>query len=114
MIKSIVEEVVTHGVYVFLDELADNKPYVGKSKRDLDKRIKEHAKSGSRRASLIVSKINVKGSKDDVQVIEQLIYDLLAGDNADSLSNTNRPLSKTRASKHKLRQKLATLKICSK
>jgi RHS repeat-associated protein len=112
LVEAIVEETITHGIYVFLDELDNNKPYVGKTKNDLDRRMRQHTTEGARRVGQVIARINVQGGKGDLQVIEQLIYDVLSGGQPNSLSNTIRPLSERRPSKAELRKRLAAIKLC--
>ncbi|QNM96752.1 RHS repeat-associated core domain-containing protein [Chitinimonas koreensis] len=114
VVENIVEETITQGVYVFIDELADGKPYVGRTKNDIDDRLREHARGRARIVGTIIAKFKVVGDKDDVQLFEQLIYDLLVGedDPKDAVANKIRPLSEKRPSKAALRQRLASIDIC--
>lgn len=103
---------ITHGIYVFLDEVHDNRPYVGKSKNDLVTRIRQHVRGDAHRASTVVAKIQVDGGKAELQIIEQLIYDVLSGGDPDTVSNGIRPMSATRPNKAALRARLSQLKVC--
>jgi hypothetical protein len=58
----------------------------------------------------VLSKFHVVGGKKDLQVIEQLMFDILKPQT--DLSNRIRPLSETRPSKAALRKKLARIKLC--
>ncbi|MFC4160746.1 RHS repeat-associated core domain-containing protein [Chitinimonas lacunae] len=123
LIENVIEQQITNGIYVFLDAKADGKPYVGQTKNDLDERMKQHSRDGKRLVGAIISKLKVgirnaddtvgNAGKDELQLIEQLIYDFLVGEEGKpSMSNDNYPLSPDRPSKATLRKRLADIKLC--
>jgi hypothetical protein len=57
--------------------------------------------------------VDALGGKAELQIIEQLIYDILSGGDKSTRSNTINPLSETRPSKALLRSRLAKIKLCN-
>ncbi len=115
LVEYAVEEAISSFVYVFIDELS-GKPYVGKTVNGVDDRLgqhkREYAKNGRRKVGALIAQFNVIGDKDDLQLVEQLIYDVLSDGDKTQLSNVNRPLSNTRPSKAFLRERLKNIKFC--
>ncbi len=76
LVEAMTEQAITHGVYVFIDGIT-GLPYVGKTKNEVDSRLKQHARQGARLVQSVVAQFAVKGGKAELQVIEQLIFDLI-------------------------------------
>ena len=93
-------------------------PYVGQTGGKFGERFKQHpnSKKYKRKPGQVILLMVVDGvSPGERQAVEQLVYDWFldtVGGDKDKLSNKQRPLSRTRPEKKKIREMLKKIKAC--
>ncbi len=88
MVEYMVGEAFNYGIYVFLDGYT-GKSYVGQTRVDFDKRLKQHMAQGIRDVKQVLAKFHIDPSikGESLRILEQTIMDIVGNIKHGDLSN---------------------------
>ena len=113
MVSELILQQLTGGIYIFEDsKKTPSKPYIGHS-QNMEKRLRQHAQSKTRKVKKVLSMFHMEGSKNDLRLIEQFFMDILSKNNINT-TNINLAIAETPRSQNSkdLRKILGKLDFC--
>jgi len=113
MVEEIILQKLTGGIYIFEDSKASpSKPYIGSTK-NYETRYRKHASEGVRKVERVLSQFHMKGSRNDLRLVEQFFMDILS-ENKVKTTNENKAiaLQPKSVNSQNLRKTLKKLDFC--
>jgi RHS repeat-associated protein len=110
IVEEIVANLVTEGIYLFIDELKfPGRPYAGQSNK-IDRRLKEHIGSRLKDVDNVLTHFNMRGSNKQARdLLEQWVLDILEVETNNKTSNIRQVIGNKRQG---LRNFLDQIKLC--